>query len=221
MPTSVLPSASSVEHSIECSIECLIEGPSECPPERSIECSRCTLGAADGYLHPSASASQLIWVRHAWHRRAVHSSARACSTDVRACVQSLAGGCSRASASACCTSSSRATILSNVSGHADGERRGARSSGRAASARSRRDLSDAALLFDLAPGVRRRHAPQKSRCRSRRASASACCTSSSRLSSQRSRRARATCSRSAGPELFFFSRRSAADPSSASYRRAL
>ena len=49
----------------------------------------------------------------------------------------------------------------NISGHADGERRGPVADRRVRKDASHRDLSDATLRSDLAPGVRRRHAPEK------------------------------------------------------------
>ena len=48
----------------------------------------------------------------------------------------------------------------NISGHTDGERRGAVLDLNAPEGTSRRDLSDATLRFDLAPGVRRRRSPK-------------------------------------------------------------
>ena len=56
--------------------------------------------------------------------------------------------------------SSRAHFFSNISEHADGERRGPVSIGGCLKTRSRRELPYAALRFDLALGVRRRHAAE-------------------------------------------------------------
>ena len=51
-------------------------------------------------------------------------------------------------------------FLSNISEHADGERRGPVAGSKAPKDASHRDPSDAALRFDLGLGVRRRHAPK-------------------------------------------------------------
>ena len=47
-----------------------------------------------------------------------------------------------------------------ISEHADGERRGACADLKGPKDTSHRDLSDATVRFDLALGVRRRHAPK-------------------------------------------------------------
>ena len=52
-------------------------------------------------------------------------------------------------------------FLASFSEHADGQRRGPVPIWKESKDASRRDLSDAALRFDLALGVRRRHAPKR------------------------------------------------------------